>query len=136
MSVETLPTFDLVVERGDSCTIELGPITTRQYDGTKAAEDLTIGGTKMWLTVKNSPDDADAAAVVQLTELAGITLNSPVTAAKNLATAFIPKTTFADPATYAERKVLYWDAVFERGARRERIARGKITIVPSQTRGP
>lgn len=133
MSAETLPSTDFVVERGDSLTIELGPITTRNYAGVAQAEDLTLGGTKMWVTIKASVADPDP-GIAQVTEGAGVTLNSPVTAAKNLATAFFPKATFANVATYEERKVLYWDAVFERGTRHERIARGKITVVPSVTR--
>jgi hypothetical protein len=134
VSVETIPATDFVVERGDSLTIRLGPVTTENEAGVKVAEDLTLGGTKIWLTVKNSWDDTDATAVVQLTEASGITINSPATAAKNYATAAIGDDKFADVTTYAERKVLVWDAVFERGARHERIARGKITVVPSVTR--
>jgi hypothetical protein len=133
VTVETLPVFDFVVERGDSLTIELGPITTRDYAGVSQAEDLTLGGTKMWVTIKNSVDDADP-GLAQATELAGITLNSPAVAAKNFATAFFAKGTFASVTTYEERKRLVWDAVFERGTRHERIARGTITVVPSVTR--
>lgn len=133
MSEDRIPTRDFVVERGDSLTIELGPVTTRQYDGTEQAEDLTLGSTKMWVTIKTSVDDVDP-GLAQATELAGITLNSPVTVAKNMATAFFSKATFANVGTYEERKVLVWDAVFERGTRHERIARGRVTIVPSVTR--
>ncbi len=133
MSTETIPVRDFVVERGDSLTIELGPITTRDYVGVSQPEDLTLGGTKMWVTIKASVDDVDP-GIAQATETAGITLNSPVTVSKNLATAFFAKGTFASVATYEERKVLIWDAVLERGTRHERIARGKITVVPSVTR--
>jgi hypothetical protein len=133
VSTEAVQRTDLVVERGASLTIELGPITTEQYDGTRTPEDLTAGGTKMWLTVKFDVDDVDGSAVIQLTELAGIALNSPVTTAKNMATATIPKTTFV-AAGFDVRKVLHWDAWFERGARHEQIARGKLTVVPAVTR--
>ena len=87
----------------------------------------------MWVTIKTSVDDADP-GIAQVTELAGITLNSPVTAAKNLATAFFPKTTFQSVVTFPERTVLNWDAWFERGTRHEQIARGKLTVVPAVTR--
>lgn len=127
--VDTVKTTDFVVDRGDSLTIQLGPV---KIGG--VATDLTVGGTKMWLTVKKSRDDADNIAEAQLTEAAGIALNSPVTADKNLATAVIGEATFADPTEYAKRTTLYWDAVYELGTRHERIARGRIIVVPSVTR--
>lgn len=134
MTVDTLPVSDLVVERGDSLTIRIGPITTRDENGIDQPVDLTVAGTKMWVTVKKAYTDTDATAEAQLTQGAGIALNDPVTVAKNYATARIPEATFADPVEYAERTKLVWDAVWELGVRHERIARGTITVVPSVTR--
>lgn len=128
MTLDTLPTFDFVVERGNSVTIELGPITVNGV-----AVDLTQAGTKMWLTVKRSYDDADPGEV-QLIQGTGITLNDPVTADKNMATARIVETEFADPAAFPDRTKLVWDAVWELGARHETIARGQLIVVPSVTR--
>jgi hypothetical protein len=133
VSVETIPSTDLVVERGRSISLELGPLTTENYLGVKVPIDLTAGGTKMWLTVKVSADDVDP-GLVQLTHLAGISLNNPVTPDKNFATALLPASTFADPTVYLDRKILVWDAVWEAGSRHETVARGKLTIVPSVTR--
>jgi len=133
VTLDTLPSFDFAVERGDSVTIELGPVATRDRDGVEQPVDLTLAGTKMWLTVKASHDDPDP-GLVQLTEASGITLNSPATAAKNYATAFIGEDVFDDPAAYAKRTILVWDAVLEQGTRHERIARGKLIVVPSATR--
>jgi len=134
VTIETLPTFDLVVERARTVTLELGPLTTENYLGVKVPIDLTAVGTKMWLTVKHSVDDADPGEV-QLTEASGITLNSPATADKNFATALIPEATFADAAAeYKDRTILVWDAVWELGSRHETVARGKLIVVPSVTR--
>jgi len=124
---------DQIVKRGDSITLELGPVTTLDVNGVRQPFDLTMAGVKLWLTVKRDLDDADP-GLVQLTETAGITVNTPATTAKNYATAVIPKTTFADPTLYAQSTELLWDAQVESGTRRETFAWGKLIIVPDVTR--
>lgn len=133
MSAETLPTTDLVVERGDSLTIELGPVIVTDYLGVSQPIDLTAPGTRLWVTIKESVDDIDP-GIAQVSQAGGVTLDFPATTGKNFATAFFDDGTFDDLIVFAQRKVLVWDAVWELGTRHERIARGKVTVVPSVTR--
>lgn len=127
-----MQTFTIQLPRGDSIRLEIGPVVIRRADGTKTPIDLTVGGTKMWLTVKQTLDDADVAAEVQLTEGAGITLNSPVTVDKNMATARIPK---EETQALAVPDTLYCDVQLqEPDGTKTTLAIGTIELLRDATR--
>lgn len=134
MTTDRLLTTDYLVTRGDSLTIELGPFELEENDGagniTTVPVDLLVGGTKLWLTVKRSHDDADADAVLQLTETAGITRNEPAGADHNYALARIAEGALDFP----RRTALVWDLQYQLGDRTETLLRGTITVVPDVTR--
>lgn len=129
MTANEYRTTDFVVDRGDSLTIELGPITVTDKDGVRQPVDTTTVD-ELLLTIKSSVSDADP-GLYQATIGSGVDVNTPSTSVKNYATAFVPSTVLD---TFATRVELVWDAEIKVDARRETIARGRITVVPDVTR--
>ncbi len=125
------PRKDLVCVRGDSATIEIGPVTITDQAGTVTPVDLTIGSWQAWFTVKWKADDDDP-GLWQGTEQAEITLNDPPTPAKNYMTVRIPAGTFAstDPLVAADRTTLVYDAEIDDGiSRHETVVRGNLNVI-------
>lgn len=83
-------------------------VTRPDAAGVEQPIDLTQGGLKLQFTAKRRRSDADAAALVSKTQGAGISLNSPVTVPKNLATIQILA---ADLAALTDDATLFWDLV-------------------------
>lgn len=121
---------DLTCVRGDSVTIEIGPVTLADQTGAETAVDLTTLGAA-YLTVKVNADDDDTDALWQGAIGSGITANDPATTAKNYMTARIPAGTFASdaPEFAADRVTLVWDCEIETGSRHETIARGTLAVI-------
>lgn len=121
--------IDLTCVRGDSVTIEIGPVTLEDQTGAMTAVDLTTLGAA-YLTVKVNADDDDP-GLWQGSIGSGITVNDPATTAKNYMTARIPAGTFAsdDPEFAADRVTLVWDCEIETGSRHETIARGTLAVI-------
>lgn len=124
-------TKDLIVVRGDSATIEIGPVLiTDLVTGNLLPVDLSQPGLSAWFTVKALPDDADP-GLWQGTVGTGITLNSPASTDHNYLTVLIPKHTFNynNSLFTADRVTLVYDCELDDGTRHETIARGNLSVI-------
>jgi hypothetical protein len=123
---------DITVYRGDSFTIEVGPVAD-----TEDPVDLTLANTQMWFTAKRKTAVADADAVIRLgsptTGLTGITLNLPASDDDNMATITVPVdvTAVLPPA---RTELVYDVQLLEPSGRKTTVATGNLTVLADVTR--
>jgi hypothetical protein len=117
---------------GEHFTLEVGPITRPD---TSAPVDLSLANTKLWFVAKRKRTDADP-PVFEKTEAAGIVLNSPVTAGKNMATVTVAPADLQAIVDAGRPDILHWDCwLKEPDARESRADYGflKLSIPAKRT---
>jgi hypothetical protein len=128
---------DLAATAGETLLLDLGPLTRVNDAGATVPVDLTLAGTKLWLTAKRSKTDADAAAVIAKTVgvaggPGGIAVDTPATTAKNMARATVPA---AETAALLETTHLAFEWQLEEpGGRVSSPDRGTLSLLGAVVR--
>lgn len=133
----------LKVEQGDTLDLAVGPVVLPNLvDGGAGPVDLTTVGMMVRFTAKTSKAVADAEASLRKTHgvaggPGGITVNLPISAAKNWAMIRVESAETAALAVPAagSLRLVYDVELQEPDGRKTTLARGELMVVPDVTDG-
>jgi hypothetical protein len=121
----------LNVAAGETLVFDVGPIKRENDLGVMVPVDLTLGGTKAWMTAKRKLTDLDTAAEFQAKVGDGLVLDMPNTTDNNMLRVTITGDKTADIVTALALHYDVW--VEEPSARRTRVDSGFVNVMPAVT---